>query len=41
MTAVVVKGTVWREEDAGLLAWHHPVRERIVVTLVVKFSFLK
>lgn len=35
MTAVVVKGTVRREEDAGLLARHDPVRERIVVTVMV------
>lgn len=33
--AVVAEGTVRREEDAGLLAWHDPVRERIVVTVMV------
>lgn len=35
VTAVVVKGTVWREEDARFLAGHDTVRERIVVTLIV------
>lgn len=35
VTAVVVKGTVWREEDARFLAGHDTVREGIVVTLKV------
>lgn len=35
VAVVVAKGTVRREEDAGLLAGHDPVRERIVVTVMV------
>lgn len=35
VAAVVVEGTVRREEDARLLAGQDPVREGVVVTVVV------